>query len=161
MRQGIANQYASRAHQWNQRGQIYLWRYLENQRNYPDWSLSLDPLALESLRVLFRFLHEDETRCHRTLVSSEPTAAILRVPNNRGGTARFTSPGKIRLYFDPAAEVGWKLAESGDPLQWQLGPSGLAETVEFLTDPEDYFDGALGGEVPVWWWGTAAAAPNT
>ena len=153
----MGNDYRSRAHRWKQSGRVYLWRYLERER-YPDWHMSLDEAALESLGSLFRFLDEDGTRCHRTFTISSPTDAILRVPNYQGGEARCAYPKKLRLYFDPAAEMGWDLAESGDPLQWQLGQSGLAEVVAFFADPPSYWDGYFGEDPGLWWWGPAKSA---
>jgi hypothetical protein len=150
----VTQQHVSRAHRWKQRGRIYLWRYLENQRNYPDWHLSLDSAALASLGALFRFLNEDQTRCHRIFAISPPVAEILHVPNNRDGKARYTSPAKLRLSYDPGATEGWILAEGGDPLEWKLGPSGLRQVLQFLSDPQKYFDHNFGDDPSIWWWGT-------
>lgn len=158
MRQVMATHFASKAHQWKQRGRIYLWRYLENTRNYPDWHLSLDPAAHESLTTLFRAFCEEGLKCKRTLVVTAPPAAVLQVPNNQGGKARFTSPAKIRLSYEPDLERVWTIDAEADPLDWRIGPGGAAEVRSVLDEPHRYFDENFGGEPSIWWWGVTRSA---
>jgi hypothetical protein len=145
--------FASTAHRWKQRGDIYLWRYLDNARNYPGLNLSLDPLAHESLLVLFRAFVEERLKCKRTLAITAPTARVLRVPNNLGGAARITSPTSVRLSYDPDLDAVWTMDEEADPLPWELGAQGAAKVLSVLELPDSHFDSAIGGDPAIWWWG--------
>jgi hypothetical protein len=145
--------FASTAHRWKQRGDIYLWRYLDNARNYPSLNLSVDPLAHESLLALFRAFVQERLNCKRTLTITTPTPRVLRVPNNRGGAARISSPTSVRLSYDSDLDAVWTMDEAADPLAWQLGAQGSAEVLSVLEEPDRHFDSSFGGDPVIWWWG--------
>jgi len=71
---------------------VCLWRYKNNTRNYPGYHLSAD---LEGCRFLRENLSTIGNRL--TIPLNKPDKAVLSVPNNQGGRARFISGGKLRV----------------------------------------------------------------
>lgn len=74
---------------WKQKGDLYLWRYLENSRNFPGWHLTANDICCFALNELFETMLAAHWSSEKTLTLSEPTKEVLSVPNNRGGAARF------------------------------------------------------------------------
>lgn len=84
---------------WKQNGSLYLWRYLENTRNYPGWHLSADDLFCQSFALLTEKMLASRWNSEKTLLVTPPNAKILGVPNNRGGEARFESAQLFLLKY--------------------------------------------------------------
>ena len=141
------------AFRWQQRGQIYLWEYTENTRNFPGWHLVVDSTASDSLASLVAFLNDAQEPIHRTIQISRPTRNVLCIPNNKDGLARFSVPAKLVIYFDPTSENLWALECVGDVAEWRLGANSVTELGSALADPNDYFDRKFGKDKPLWFWG--------
>ena len=75
-----------RANAWKQSGRISLWRYTENQRNFPGWHLNGDADGCQSLLALLDALAADGEGS-RTVAIIAPTKTQLSVPNNKAGLA--------------------------------------------------------------------------
>ena len=140
------------SHSWKQQGSISLWRYTENERNFHGWHLNADLAGCQSLVTLFEALAADGPSASRTVNLTRPTTAVLAVPNNRGGTAKFKSPEKLRIAF------------SSDPGQWsfppQLEPAEFSYGYEWLSPlckgvngiPQGDGDYSIGHDLPLWFW---------
>src|SRR5438105_1048742 len=89
---------------WKQRGLVFLWRYLENERNYPGWHFTADDLGATSFCELLRAMGSFAVPSHRTLVVTPPTTSVLAVPNNRNGAAPWVAPDKWRIAHLPEPE---------------------------------------------------------
>jgi hypothetical protein len=150
------------SHSWKQDGAISLWRYTENERNYPGWHMSADARGCASLSTLFQSLAADGDLAARTVVLQPPPKTVLAVPNNRGGRARHKAPAKLCISF------------SKDNEQWSfpptLEPAGLIFGYDWLAPLRDGLDAAAGGQgdysighdrygsLPLWFWWRAGAA---
>ena len=85
--------------QWKQNGSLYLWRYLENTRNFPGWHLSADDLFCQSFADLTEKMLASRWSSQKTLLATPPDSKVLRVPNNRGGEARFKLAESLLLKY--------------------------------------------------------------
>ncbi|WP_395794995.1 hypothetical protein [Aquimonas sp.] len=137
---------------WNQNGRICLWRYTENQRNYPGWHLSADADGCASLLSLLDQL-PTATAAYRTLQITAPSAAQLRVPNNRA--AGWLAPCRLRIEW-AAHPATWLLPEVLDPAQLSLGADWLAPLRAGIADIAerrgDYAIGNRDARLWFWWW---------
>ena len=149
------------SHSWKQAGSVALWRYEENQRNFPGWHLTADPAGCASLLALLDALASDGPTSSRTVVVQAPTPAILAVPNNRSSTWR--SPSRLRLSLSTNT-AEWVFPEALEPATFTFGLEWLAELQRGITDISrsrgDYSIGkASGGNLQLWfWWQPAFAA---
>src|SRR3712207_2285031 len=95
---------------WRQEGRLYFWRYTENTRNYPGWHLTADDLCCRSLADLIERMLSARGRPRKPLAVTPPTREVLRVPNNRGGEARWKAPAGLLLEY-PKGKVGDEYSE--------------------------------------------------
>ena len=152
----------SASHSWNQDGSISLWRYTENERNYPGWHLSADARGGTSLSTLLQALAADGPSTTRTINLDPPTTPVLAVPNNRGGRARHRAPTKLRVGFAKDSSL-WSFPATLEPAQLVFGYDWLApllEGIEAISQGRgDYSIGTdQDGSLPLWfWWRTGAA----
>ncbi len=112
---------------WKQAGDLWLWRYRQNTRNYPGWNLAADQLGWESLLDLLGRMAASPWACRRSIAVSRPTARILAVPNNPG--EGLESPPCLRLEV-PRGSVGdrhWRLEAGPRRVALEVGPSKLDE----------------------------------
>jgi hypothetical protein len=110
------------SHAWKQTGSVALWRYTENQRNYPGWHLSADDAGCASLIALLDAFAADGNAGTRTLSVTRPTSEILAVPNNR--SASCVAPDKLLLSFSDVASQ-WSFPDSLDPAELTIGADWL------------------------------------
>jgi hypothetical protein len=133
---------------WKQEGNVYLWRYPDAFRNFPGWHLSADSVGAESLLELLSRLGESAVTAYRTVRITEPTRAVLSVPNNRGGNTRFWSPLRLRLVFDPSdvASTLWELRLEHGQVNLSVGEKFRSLLVAGIVDiMERKGDYSIGG----------------
>lgn len=147
------NDISGNAQLWKQRGSIIFWKYLENSRNYPDWNLSLCPIAQKSLTDLIQRLVGGTEQCKRTIAVEFPPCSVLKVPNNQAGSGNVSSPKKICLFYDPHLVDCWDIDHREDAVIWQIGRVHALALLTILEAPEKYFDQSFGSESHLWWWG--------
>ena len=82
-------------------GRICLWRYREHSRNYPGFHLSADRPGCAQLLTLLGSLAKARTPQIGNVVLDPVTAAVLAIPNNRGGHAAISSYQHWELVVDP------------------------------------------------------------
>ena len=145
-----------RAHSWKQTGNVSLWRYTGNERNYPGWHLTADTAGCESLIALLDALAADGIPASRAVEITPPSKAQLGVPNNKSGSAAWRSPSKLRVTFssDPA---DWSFPPDLEPAVLAVGSDRLAELREGISGiPHgrgDYSIGSAGnGSSRLWFW---------
>ena len=149
------------SHSWKQAGSIALWRYKENQRNFPGWHLTADAAGCASLIALLDAFASDGGSSSRTLTVQAPTLAILSVPNNRSSAWR--SPSKLRLSLS-ASPSEWSFPESLEPAALTFGSEWLPDLRQAIAGiPRGQGDYSIGrpgnGNLQLWfWWQPAAAA---
>ena len=135
-----------------------LWRYSDNQRNFPGWHLTANADGCASLIALLDAFAADGAPSSRTLTITAPTQAALAVPNNR--SAASVAPAKLRITFSSAPSQ-WSFPESTDPAELSIGAEWLPILKQgiagILLGKGDYSIGP-GGSGSLWlWWQPAAA----
>ena len=146
------------SHSWKQRGAISLWRYTENERNYPGWHLSANSAGCESLIALIEVLSADGAGATRSVKLMPPTPAILGVPNNKHGTAKFKAPEKLRISFSGVSDH-WLFPQQLEPAELSFGHDWIARLRNGLAGiPNGIGDFSIGGEFPLWFWWQVSTA---
>ena len=145
-----------RAHSWKQTGNVSLWRYTENERNYPGWHLTADTAGCDSLIALLDALVSDGIPAFRAVEITPLSKAQLGVPNNKSGLAAWRSPGKLRVTFssDPAE---WSFPPDLEPAVLAIGSDWLAPLQEGISGiPHGRGDCSIGfagnGSSRLWFW---------
>jgi hypothetical protein len=137
---------------WQPRGSTSLWRYAENERNYPGWHLSADRAGSESLTELIDAFASMSVAAVRTLELDCPSAAVLAVPNNKGGTAAIDAALKLRVrYVEQPSR--WQLSMTRDAAELEVGHEWLARLrsgcVDMANGRGDY---SIGTHPGLWFW---------
>lgn len=140
------------ANAWKQSGRISIWRYTENERNYPGWNLNADRAGCQSLLNLLDALAADGAGS-RSIAITAPTKAQLGVPNNMRGQAAWVAPEKLRLTLSPVADQ-WSFPPDLDPAAIEVGSTWLQALREGIAGiPEGRGDYAIGkGSLRLWFW---------
>lgn len=137
---------------WNQTGRVVLWRYTENQRNYPGWHLSADADGCANLLAVLDQL-SSASAAYRTLQITLPSAAQLGVPNNR--SAGWLAPSRLRIEWSPQPAT-WLLPEALDLAHLTLGADWVAPLRAGITDIAagrgDFSIGGRDAGLWFWWW---------
>lgn len=140
---------------WKQQGRISLWRYTENERNYPGWHLNADPAGCTSLLALLEELAQNPG-AHRTVQLSAPSPSQLQVPNNRGGRAAWSAPAKLSLACS-AQPGSWEFPPDLEPASLTIGSDWLEPLRTGIAGiPEGRGDYSIGhrknGNLSLWFW---------
>ncbi len=120
----------SRASGWKLSGRVSLWRYTENDRNYPGWNINADLTGCESLLELLDALISDG-QGSRSIHLTPPTPAQLQVPANQGGTAAWVAPAKLRVSLSDVAS-DWRFPQDQNPASLMFGSEWVAPLREGL-----------------------------
>jgi hypothetical protein len=142
------------AHSWKQSGNISLWRYTENERNYPGWHLTADAAGCASLIALLDALAADGVPASRSVEITPPSKPQLGVPNNKSGSAAWQAPGKLRVSFS-ATPAEWSFPLDLDSAVITVGSDWLASLREGLSGiPLGRGDYSIGpeGSSRLWFW---------
>lgn len=143
-----------RVNAWKQSGRISLWRYTENEGNYPGWHLNADAAGCRSLLELLDAFSLDGSGS-RTIAVTPPTAAQLQVPNYRHGAAAWVAPEKWCMTFSSAPD-DWIFPPDLHPATLTLGSSWFVALRNGLTDIPagrgDWSTGHRKGELSLWFW---------
>jgi hypothetical protein len=119
----------SRVESWKQAGNLYLWRYAHNTKNYPGWNLAAEETGWKSLFDLLGRMAASPLACRREISVLKPTSRILAVPNNPAGSEGIESAQRLILEV-PRGRVGdrqWRLESDPKRVVLEVGPSKLAE----------------------------------
>jgi len=141
------------AKSWKQSGRISLWRYTENERNYPGWHLNADAEGCNSLRALLEALAADGDGS-RTVVLTAPTKIQAGVPNNRSGRAAWVAPAKLQIAYSPTSS-DWAFPPDLEPAVLTMGSDWVALLLEGIAGiPKGRGDYSIGGDgsLPLWFW---------
>jgi hypothetical protein len=155
---GLRGMADPRVEGWKQVGDLWLWRYLQNTRNYPGWNLAANQLGWESLFELLGRMVSSPWACRREISASRPAARILAVPNNPDGSVGLESPPCLILEV-PRGRVGdrqWRLEAEPKGVALEVGTSRLAELRAAVGSmPSTGGDFAIGPDDRTAWQGTA------
>jgi hypothetical protein len=112
----------ARSEHWKHSGNVWLWRYSPNDRNYPGWHLMANAEGAASLVGLLEALAEPNQPAFRTVQLCRPTPAILAVPKNRN--TDWAAPAKLRFAFAETANE-WVFTCTDTTAQLTLGLNWL------------------------------------
>ena len=121
---------------WRAAGKTYLWRYLDNEKNYPGWHLTADSPSCAALDRLFGLMATAKYSAQARISIIPPTEAQLRVPNNQGGRARWQSVDSLELKFDPDQpdDQLWSVEVDKNMLSISMGRAKLHEHKAGIAD---------------------------
>jgi hypothetical protein len=107
-------------------GKVFLWKYKDNQRNYPGWNLTVDKVASPNLVDLLDLMDSCEWSTKKTLTTEEPTQAQLNVPNNQRGQAGWKSAQQLTLNSRKLeSDDFWAVIENNGDVEIQFGKGKL------------------------------------
>ncbi len=147
---------------WRPTGRVYLWRYRDS-RSFRGWHLTADKAGGESLLALFSAFAAEEISASRIMPLSDPTPAILQVPNFHGGLAEWYAPSNWRISFHPAASDAelWLFPPDKGAARLDLGSDCLKILASHVADlMTGGGDDSMGGEAKesaaecsdLWFW---------
>ena len=127
-------------------GGVYIWKYADNDRNYPGWNITVDNLASQELSILFDMMAQCEWSTIKRIQTSRPTDNELSVPNNRHGKARWTTKSKISFSIKTNNTPDyWTTNEMTDELEICFGKEKLKELRDAIINiPNGKGDFAIG-----------------
>ena len=135
---------------WRQTGLVHLWRFTENEKNYPGWHLATDPAGHASLLDLLRRLRNTtESGASRAVHPTNPSSEILATVNNR--RSPIVSPTRVRVVRSDVADQ-WTIAECDADVTVKIGVDHLDGVVRWLAAPAAAFNTTYGKDPPVWFW---------
>ena len=112
----------------NINGNIYIWKYLENSRNYPGWNFTADKKACNCLLELFRLMQLCEWSSKKEIQTSKPTINQFKIPNNQNREAKSKTSKKLILNFKKNEEQNfWKLIENENDIEIQFGEKKITD----------------------------------
>ena len=136
---------------WIQNGDVFLWRYTENTKNYPGWHLALDVLGANSLLKLFSSMKALNQPTMRTIRLSKPGSGVLARPNNR--TSRIVAKDKLHINWTQDRKNEWSIDERDDEVIMVLGKKVLTNIEKAIENPNKAFDTTLAVDPLLWFWG--------
>lgn len=108
------------------KGKIYIWKYLENSRNYPGWNITTDKIGGESLLKLIDLMITCKWSSKKTFQTIEPNKNQLNVPNNKNGKAEWKSVQNLTLNLKKEIEPDfWEIIDKGNEIEILLGNNSL------------------------------------
>jgi len=129
---------------------ICVWRYLDNDRNYPGYHLSADSEGCAYLKQRI-----NDQWSYASIPLSAPSAAVLSVPNNQGGKARIKAAQKLKIELTTTEIGAVSIEEDGEAIVITFSKAGIREFVQGIEDIErgqgDYAMSAK-GESSLWFW---------
>ena len=109
-------------------GKIYVWKFRENQRNFPGWNLTVNDECAMGLNRLFELMEQSEFPSKKSIKTTTPTYNQLRVPNNLNGKAKWESKPTITLnYKKYENENLWEIIEEDDRIELRFGTAKMKE----------------------------------
>lgn len=131
---------------WKQRGNIYVWRYDKNPRNYYGWHLTADSMGCESLIELLLEFMPSESGFFRTIRLAKPTHNQYRVP---GCKNKIVAETKLVMSKSDISE-DWDISNSEGKLKIHLGTDQIEKFVSGVNDVKNgKGDYSING---LWFW---------
>jgi hypothetical protein len=134
---------------------ICVWRYLDNEENFPGYHLSAD---VEGCLYIQERIEDPWDRSSIPLVP--PDSEVLLVPNNQGGTARTKTFLKLRIEITKRDEADrFTIDEVASTLTLKLPRSQTPLVLQGIRDIENgEGDYSIKGEgdASLWFWWQSA-----
>lgn len=108
------------------KGKIYIWKYLENSRNYPGWNITADKIGGENLLELIDLMKTCKWSSKKSIQTIEPSNNQLNVPHNRNGRAEWKSARNLTLNLKKEIEPDfWEVIDNENDIEIILGKNSL------------------------------------
>lgn len=140
-------------------GGVALWRYRENQRNYPGFHVAAAAPGCERLLGALALIQMERGR-EVVVDLMPPDAAILKRANNRQGLARIASFKHWRFRQAATSAPGLAFLIRGDTCNLDVAPqmiARLSEAVVTLAQRTDDFSLGDRDEDLLWFWSPVSA----
>ena len=112
---------------------ISIWKYLENNRNYPGWNFNASPNTVQEIIHLLMLMEECQYSTSKKMILKKTTDSQLRIPNNRKGLAKIKSLNELVLYSKKESDSNlWKINEIDSRIEVYFGEDKLKELVNSL-----------------------------
>ena len=114
-------------------GGVYIWKYIENDRNYSGWNMTVDNSASQELSLLFDMMNKCDWSTSKKILTTRPTDKEISVPNNRNGIAKWITKSKIIFSLKTSKTLDyWVITETSDELEISFGKEKLKEFKEAI-----------------------------
>jgi hypothetical protein len=141
---------------WKHRGKSYLWRYKENTKNYPGWHFSADEISCSAFIDLFNLMDVATYSGNCKISITPPNDALLSIPNNLNGNARYETAKQLVIKYDPLKQVLWNITHNDSTVFIDIGKKYLLEFRKGIEDIKqgqgDYSIGPIADENRLWFW---------
>jgi hypothetical protein len=136
---------------------ICIWRYKDNSRNYPGYHLSADNEGCRELRERLSQIRNSEA-----FALTPPDAAVLSVPNNQGGRAKYFAGRKLLVRTASSlAPNTFRWDEQDTTFNLTCSREMIARLIEGVAEVEkgngDYSIGGEYDQVLWFWWQLTSA----
>jgi len=116
---------------WRQRGNVYLWRFPTDVRNYPGWQCTADAEGCRSLVEMLTIMASSEWSSKIDIALTAPTPEITSLTGFTRGE-RWSYPGRLTLHY-PGNTVDadlWRWSGDLRTPTLSLGSSMLVKLVD-------------------------------
>ena len=138
-------------YRWKQKGNLYLWRYRDNPKNYPGWQFTGDKEGVNSLCEILSLMLTEEKNVKRTIQLSTPSEVELSIS---GCTSKAIPEMKVSLHCEVEEPIDWCIkpyADSMDILCSPFSARGLRESLKkWLSGENDFSFGHNANQL--WFW---------
>lgn len=113
---------------WRQRGNLYLWRFDDQARNYPGWNFTADGEGCISLLELLAMIANDCRTANADILLSKPPVSIQALAGV--GRGRLRAPRRFTLKVrSPESSPAdfWQWSGTLHDLKLKIGRGKLAE----------------------------------
>ena len=137
---------------WSQKGNIYLWRYEGNPRDYSGWHFSTDREGAKSLLNLLNAMLKSENDCTRTIKLSLTTTDVL---DKVGCTDKAISSDKLKLRYEIEEDIDWRISVANGGIEILFDKRWLKYLIKGVNDilvgKGDYYIGHDNNQLWFWW----------
>ena len=137
---------------WKQKGNIYLWRYAGNPKNYSGWHLTGDNEGVESLLELLGLMLEENSGSNRTFRLSKPGMDITSVVGCRD---RMIAESKVKFCYEVSEATELNINPNSDDFEIVINRNSTNHLIFGLKDVKngkgDYSTGQKQNKLWFWW----------
>ena len=138
--------------QWRQQGNIFLWSYKGNPKNYKGWHLTCDNEGCSSLLELTNCFQSAITSEKRTIILAMPSQSMLFAPNCK---AKVITYNKLVLVVQPDSPDTFEIQEENDKITISCSNDYLESIKKGIIDINqgngDYSIGKNSDRLWFWW----------